>query len=390
VKGLLLRLSAVDADAEAAVRVIAYFDGLLEHRASLTDLVRSTAALAECTAGLERADEPPLRFHPNGQPASRLDDPPAVGVTPVSGSVTLDAGGRVWLERPGAAGPLDDLVLERFAIAARLLGGRRTPAPHLADPALVELMLAEREAPEDRVRALRLLGLDSALPVRVAAVGGPDPSAAAVALVVRGRPVRAVRVAVIGNLAAVLLQPRAGAATLVADLRAALADRGRERTPNGTTPANGTAVPGAITGLRVGIGSAVPGLEARTSWQQAQLALRFAVPDFGDESVVEHDELGPLTLLAEVPVEMLRAQADVRALDALAATPTGALDVAALEAFCRTGSLRQAATVLHLHHSSVAARLAHVEAALGRRLDEPDDRFRARLAVLARRLAATS
>ncbi|MFD7756939.1 hypothetical protein [Streptomyces sp. NPDC059757] len=29
--------------------------------------------------------------------------------------------------------------------------------------------------------------------------------------------------------------------------------------------------------------------------------------------------------------------------------------------FCRTSSLRQAATELHLHHSSVAARLAHVE-----------------------------
>jgi sugar diacid utilization regulator len=95
-------------------------------------------------------------------------------------------------------------------------------------------------------------------------------------------------------------------------------------------------------------------------------------------------------LLAEVPVERLRAQADVQALEALAATPTGALDVATLEAFCRSGSLRQAAAALHLHHSTVAARLAHVEAALGRRLDEPEDRFRARLAVLARRLASTS
>jgi hypothetical protein len=60
-----------------------------------------------------------------------------------------------------------------------------------------------------------------------------------------------------------------------------------------------------------------------------------------------HSELGPLTLLAEIPVERLRAQSDVRALDAL-----DAADIAALEAFCRTGSLRQAAVVLHRHHTA--------------------------------------
>jgi DNA-binding transcriptional LysR family regulator len=71
----------------------------------------------------------------------------------------------------------------------------------------------------------------------------------------------------------------------------------------------------------------------------------------------------------------------------LAESESGALDVDTLEAFCRTGSLRQAALALHLHHSSVAARLAHVEDALGWRLDEPQGRFRARMALLARRLA---
>jgi DNA-binding PucR family transcriptional regulator len=64
--------------------------------------------------------------------------------------------------------------------------------------------------------------------------------------------------------------------------------------------------------------------------------------------------------------------------------------VAALEAFCRTGSLRQAAAELHLHHSSVAARLARVEQAVGWRLDTPGDRFRARLAVVARLLAGSA
>jgi PucR C-terminal helix-turn-helix domain/GGDEF-like domain len=361
VKGLLLRLSAVDAGAEAAVRVIAYFDALVERRATAVELVRAAAALAECPVGLDRPDAEPLRFRPDGSPADGVE---------VSGSVEVGPGaGRVWLARDGGPGPLDDLVLERLAISARLLvvPARPTRAPDLADPGLVELALAEREAPEDRARALRLLGLDTELPVRVLAVAADgDPGAAAVALVARGRPVRAARVAVIGGQAAMLLQPRESAATMVPDLRAAFEERARGR---------GTAAPV----VRVGVGRPVPGLEARASWKQAKLALRFAT---SDDAIIDHAELGSLALLAELPPERLRAQADVGALDALPAT-----DVAALEAFCRTGSLRKAAAMLHLHHSSVAARLAHVENALGWRLDEPDDRFRARFALLARRLS---
>ncbi len=373
-KGLLLRLSAVDADAEAAVRVIAYFDALVENRATPADLVRAAAALAECPAGLDAAGEEPLRFRPDGSAAE-------APVT-ASGSAELGPGaGHVWLAREGGPGPLDDLVLERMAISARLVVRPRTPAPHLADPALVELVLSEREAAEDRARALRLLGIQPGRPVRVVAVtaDGTDPGAAAVALVARGRPGHAVPMAVIGGVAALLLQPRDGVGAVPADLRAAVDERVRERRDDGLAPAHPL--------VRVGVGGAVPGPEARTSWTQAQLAVRFAVAGGRWDAVVDHASLGSLALLAELPPERLRAQPDVAALDLLAATPAGALDLAALEAFCCTGTLRQAAALLHLHHSSVAARLAHVEDALGWRLADPGGRFRARFALLARRLA---
>ncbi len=370
-KGLLLRLSMVDADAEAAVRVIAYFDALVEQRATVAMLVRSVAALAECPAGVAMPGAEPLRAGPEGKPV-----PIEVPVVE-SGGVDLGPQGRVWLERASAPGPLDDLVLERFAMSARVLTRmeRRPSAPDLADPALVELVLAEREAVEDRSRALRLLGIDATGPVRVLAVAAPgrDAGAEAVGLVARGRPLRSVRVAVVGETAAVLLQPRVDAVTVVDDLRAALTDRIRER---------GTSGPA----LRVGVGAPVQPLLARSSWLQAQLALRFAVPGVAQDAVIEHAALGALTLLADLPPARLRAEPDVAALLALAETESGALDVDTLEAFCRTGSLRQAALALHLHHSSVAARLAHVEDALGWRLDEPQSRFRARMALLARRL----
>ncbi|MCW0213762.1 MAG: helix-turn-helix domain-containing protein [Pseudonocardia sp.] len=363
-EGLLLRLSALDADAEAAVRVIAYFDALVERRATPEELVRSTANLAECTAGWSRGAGQTLRTGPGGAPATGDPRP--------SGSVSLGSGdARVWLERDGGPGPLDDLVLERLAIAARLLATlrRRTVAPDLADPALVELVLAEGEAQEDRARALHLLGLDARWPVRVLAMrsaSNSTPEAVAVE-VVSASGQRSVRATVIGDAAAVLLQPPPGALPPLPGLREALAE-GRGA--------------GAVFALG---GSAAP-LEARRSWLQARLALRFAVAD-GPDAVVDHDALGSLALLAEIPAERLAAQPDVVALGELAATAAGALDVEALEAFCRTGSLRQAAAVLHLHHSSVAARLGHVERALGVDLDGPDGRFRARLALVTRRLA---
>jgi len=399
VKGLLLRLSALDADAEAAVRVISYFDRLVDRGATPSEVVRAAAALAECVVGWTGATGTTRRFGPGGvavpaevpiQPSKAAPVDPADGASPA----------RVWLERPGEPGPLDDLVVERLALTARLLGAdrRRTPAPNLADPALVELVLAEREAQEDRARAVHLLGLAAGAPVRVLAVRTPpggDPVAEAVALVSRamtnGRAPRTVRVAAIGEVAAVLLQPPPGAEPLTPRLRAAMSE-GAAPGSGGAAPGSGGAIPDSGAAV-AGLGGEAAPLEARRSWRQAQLALRFAVPgsasaaDSG-EPLVEYDGLGSLALLAEVAAERLRADPDVAALDALAATRTGALDVATLEAFCRTGSLRQAAAALHLHHSSVAARLAHVEQATGWRLDSPDGQFRARFALLARRLAS--
>jgi len=392
VKGLLLRLSALDADAEAAVRVISYFDRLVDRGATPSEVVRAAAALAECVVGWTSGTGTTLRFGPDGvavpdgipiQPSKDAPVDPDDGASPA----------RVWLERPGEPGPLDDLVVERLALTARLRGAarRRTPAPDLADPALVELVLAEREAQEDRARAVHLLGLAAGAPVRVLAVRpapGGDPVAEAVALVSRAmtnsRAPRTVRVAAIGEVAAVLLQPPPGTEPLTPRLRAAMS--------GSRAPASGGAIPDSGAAV-AGLGGEAAPLEARRSWRQAQLALRFAVPgsasaaDSG-EPLVEYDGLGSLALLAEVAAERLRADPDVAALDALAATRTGALDVATLEAFCRTGSLRQAAAALHLHHSSVAARLAHVEQATGWRLDSPDGQFRARFALLARRLAS--
>lgn len=54
------------------------------------------------------------------------------------------------------------------------------------------------------------------------------------------------------------------------------------------------------------------------------------------------------------------------------------------------GSLRRTAEELHVHHSTVAARLAHIESQLGWDMDDPLDRFSATLVLMIRRIALSS
>ncbi|PBC48046.1 LysR family transcriptional regulator [Rhodococcus sp. ACS1] len=367
--GLLARLSEIDSRAEAAVRVIAAFDALVEGRVSASTLTRATAALAECTAGMHLLDGTALRVAHSGTVDSSDRDVPR-------SRIDVGNGRAVWLEREGDAEALDDLILERFALATRVLvtPPRVISAANLADPALTELLISESAGTEERARAIQLLGLLPNLPIRIVAVSTSDdrdPGTEAVALVARTRfPVQSLRVATVGRTAGLILQPRQNADLVVPDLHSSVRDRLQERDPGS----------GRSLDLRVGIGNQVLPQDARTSWLQALLALRFTV--HGENSaVVDHASLGSLTLLADVPIGQIAANVDVVALQAISETESGKLDLRALDALCRTGSLRLAANSLHMHHSSIAARVTRAEERLGWDLGTPDGILRARIAL---------
>lgn len=326
-KGLLLRLSALDADAEGAVRVIGFFDRLITERAGLDALVRATSELAGCPAGL----------HVPGQGlALRADAGGPVTAAPVPAKASvraLEGGVEVWVARQGPAAPLDDMLLERFAIAAAvLLEHSSVPLPELGDPALVELVLSESVGTAERSRALHLLGIAAAAPLRVLAATEEVP----------GRSV------VLGTVRAVLAAE--------------------------VPPATG----------RMGVGPLLPAIDAAESWRGARIALRYTSDS---EPVVRYKDLGGLALLVGTAPAEIAALPDVRALDRLAAEPDL---IAMLDALCATGSVRKAAAVLHRHHSTMTARLARAEAALGFGVDEAPGRFRLRLALMLRRLRDNS
>lgn len=340
-EALAVRLSGLDSYAEGAIRVVAFYDTLMRRRVDLPALTRASAGLAECVAGVRiHGTGRAIRVAPDGGHAPD-PQPPASSSVPI----TLDEEeiGTAWLERPGPPIPLDEVLLDRLAIAAGTVLERYGPGrTTMADPALVELVISSDCDQAARARALRLLGFAADLPVRVAAVRSRLPLGQVAGLICPGRPVKAAPLDDVGVILATVIDPA--------------------RFP---------------AGVHAGIGAA--GGPDR-SWQQARTALRFAT---SREPVVRHDDLGAMALLAQIPRDAARDNADVTAVALLAESPE---DLETLDAYSATGSLRRAADLLHLHHSSVARRLEQIGKTMGTDLTEPAGLTRARLALTAWRL----
>ncbi|MEV5834558.1 helix-turn-helix domain-containing protein [Nocardia sp. NPDC052112] len=338
---LVVRLSQLDVEAEGALRVVMFYDTLMRRRVDLPALARASAVLAECVTGIRlHGTGRVIRFAPDGREAS--GPPPTASTTT---PITLDEEeiGTVWLERTDMSRSLDELLLERLAIAAAAVVERYGPArTTMADPALVELVVSADSDEAARARALRLLGFAADLPVRVVAVRSPLPLDQVGGLICPARPVKAAPLADVGVILATTVDP--------------------DRFP---------------ASVRAGIGAAD---RPDRSWRAARTALRFATVR---SPIVHYDDLGALALLAQVPPDAVRENADVAAIARMASNPE---DLATLDAYCATGSLRRAAELLHLHHSSVARRLEQIGRLTGIDLAAPAGLLRARLALTAWRL----
>ncbi|TYB61452.1 PucR family transcriptional regulator [Nonomuraea sp. PA05] len=361
-QGLLLRLSTLDTDAESAVRVIAYFDSLVRDHVSVPVLLTATARLTQCPVGLlDAATGRRTRVRADG-----TADTPAL-----PGSVReLSSGlGAVWMEREGPAHGLDEIVLERYAAAAEVTLERAAALVHTArDPALVELALSAETGEAERARALRLLGFDPATPLQALAIALPDQGLAS-GLRAMGHHVRA---ATIGDTEAVLV-----ATTLSAELP----DAPRTGTGIGPEPPGASRVgvgPEPPGTSRVGVGPELPGARAAESWAGARTALRFTGPH---DPVMRWSDLGALALFADLPEQAIAGLPDVRAMSRL-----GEESLLAVRALCLAGSVRGAAQAVHLHHSSLAARISRAESALGFSLGDQPGRMRAHLALVLVRL----
>ena len=334
-----MRLAALDPDASAAVRVIGYFDRLTESGAGLEAIVRGAAVLTGCPARL--ADEErqlSLRVEPDGRhgvPAVPPDRSwPSASVAPADSAT---GGAVLWLERSGPAGPVEAMVLERAAAAARVVLLRtrgRTPIRASGDEAAIEVLIDANAPPEARRHAVHVLGL----------TGTPQIRAVALARGTRIEPV-------------IRTEPMV------------------------------RAKPQAIDGPRSGIGTAVSLDRVPASWAAARTALRFTAEGTSDDPgprSVRYDELGGLALLAESLSSTAPRIPDEFALEHAATAAPWML--ATLNVVATSASVRAASATLLIHHSTLQERIEHAERLLGWTIRSPHGRHRLYLALALRRL----
>ncbi|MEV0667733.1 helix-turn-helix domain-containing protein [Actinomadura luteofluorescens] len=321
---LVGRLEALDPDAGAALRVITFFDQLIERRAGLENVVRGAAVLSGHPAVLVDADRGiRIRVMPDGARTELAPSEPRAEWC----RLTVDSHITVWLEHPEPPGPVEAMVMERATMSARTIlertRGRARPHPR-HDAELVEVLLDAAAPVEDRSHAARLLRL--------------EPSALA---------------------------------RVVAEMDGALHV--------------GTTAPEALlAGSRGGVGPAVPLLELPGTVAAARAATRFTAdgtPADPGPRIVYAEELGGLILLADAPAG---AVPDLAAVERAAATVSWMLPT--LDAVASGGSLRTVAASLKVHHSTLQERITHAERLLGWSLRDQTGRVRLTVALMLRRL----
>ena len=324
---LVGRLTALDPEASETLKVVSYFDTLVAGGVGLETLLRGAAVLSGVVAGYAPTDGRPVRLGPGG---SRLHAEPGDAASSWPSRTTSD-GSLVWIEREGAEHANDAMVLERLALAVAITTARRS---NTADAAIEVVVTAGAPAAERAVAAAKLR-LDASRDVRAIAF---HPDAAALA----------------PGPTAVVATPRGLARVVLAD--------GTFHVPPGT---------------RAGIGVAGPADQLPDSWASALIALRLSSRR---APVVDAAELGALLFVAESADRHVEPHPDAAALDVLDERSRHAL-----EALADAGSVRAAASVLGMHHSTVQARLDALTAQLGYDPRSPAGRTRY---ALARALSA--
>lgn len=325
-RDLTVRLDALDPEAGAALRVIAYFDDLIAHGAGLPAIVRGAAILAACPAALvDPAQQVRVRIGAGGVAGTPGPRDPGWPWTPVG-----PGGGELWLERDDGSHPIDAMVLERAAAAIGSARQRSRGRPDRGrGDADVGILLDPASSARDRSAAAQRLQLSRT--TRVRAVASPN----GMRIESADHPV-----AVVG---------RAGIG------------------PAGSPDE----LPGSAAAARLALRLTADGTPA----------------DPGPQ-VVHAQEVGGLLVLASAVGPETGKHADVVVLEQSAGEHPWLL--ATLTAVAEQSSLRAAAAALHVHHSTLQERIAHAERTLGWSIGEPAGRLRLQVALVLRRLHRTA
>lgn len=358
-RGLLMRLSEVDSTAEAAMKVVATFDTLMQHHASVDAVLRTTAALAQCKVGMSDQEQSVVTLvGPDGRAISQdFNDKILISVLHQEVVADGEVIALVWLERNAGPEVYDELILERLSLTLAAIRLEGKPA---WDTAQLETVISDEADETSRSAALNRMGLTPDTKVRVVAFSSATasdfmPDARMRADVIRSLGVHGSSSAIIGRMGVVIQK-------------------------------SSKVFPKQVPGTILGVGPVCQAFDLPVSKKDAFDAVRLArVLPILIGSLADSSELGSMLLLAGISREQSLQNRDVRALREYAVTGHQD-DLVALEAFLRAGNLRGAGQLLHRHHSSVAVRLTHIQTAMGIDLNEPQGIYRAQTALTLFRL----
>ncbi|WP_413332100.1 helix-turn-helix domain-containing protein [Brevibacterium sp. GP-SGM9] len=308
---LVGKLSALDPESSESLKVIGFFDKLVSSQANLAALARSAAVLAGVPAGLmDSSTGRVVRATPTGAHSGNGD---RASWPCLNGRDSVT----VWIEREGAPHINDAMLLERFSLSVSITLSRVNSD---ARNRVAEIVVDAAASPEERAAAVTRLRLDLHRRVRAIALsaGTPLPS---------------------GQVSGLLSTPFGFAQVLIVS--------------------ESLSGPSTEVGGRTGVGLPVEHTRLPVSWASALVALRLS--DHANP-IVRADELGPLLLLADAADASPEPHPDVVKLSELASDSSA---LPTLDAVIDRGSVRGAALVLGLHHSTVQARLAALTESLG-------------------------
>jgi sugar diacid utilization regulator len=365
VHGLLSKLADLDSSAERGLRVIEFFDQLVIHNADLEGVTRAAAVLAETVAGamLDQSGEAVV-VSPDGGVLATAGPSSHALVQDIR--VDESVRGRVWLERatPEDEREWDRLIVERMAQCLATLTARNSTTLQASelgftDPAILHVLLRKDGSETETARAARLLGFPVGEEVRVLAVHA-DRSLDRILAKIRKH-----------------VTLRVGARSVAAALSSTLAvvivaAKEIEQFP--------------VSGASVCVGPYVKVEDCRSSWVAARRGVRFSALGGLWPTFITTDELGCLTVLADLSPTEVGSLPDVQAIARLASSKSGSQDITLLDGLGSLTSLRDIAEALHMHHSSVAYRIGHLHEILGYDVRTQDGRYRARTALTLWRL----
>ncbi|MGV9861037.1 helix-turn-helix domain-containing protein [Rhodococcus koreensis] len=329
---LIVQLSTVGGGAVEALRVIDHFDTLVDQRASALAMLRAAATLADCAVGLEDPERG-LRVgvDSKGRTVADPDD------RKLSLQIAHFEEIKVWLDRDGCPWPLDRLILERFSRSLQAVKKARDISPTVA---ATRTVCDADAAPADRETALRRLGLGGA--VSVVATHVSDARKLPPGLVLDESQIN-------------LLPPAAVGEMLASDVAA---------------------------GIHTCSGS-----DVHRQWPLACTALRIAVDlATGAPTHVSYEELGSIaTIVDNVAPEAAAGAPDVRRIVELQSKRPWV--VRTLESVVSHSSIREAARLQNLHHSTLRQRIDWLEQQLGYALLSGDGYARASTTLTLWRIA---